>query len=193
MSEAPIDYKKLLSEAPMWAFKTATPAAASTTTEKDEEVPKSYGRALYLEFREGSTTYQMVFTSETVSPKTHAFVPMTGMYRQVSAAHDKRGWRYRTARDKVGTLKEGSIDTLQEQTTSDTLKAVGKVLAEFQPHIQAMNAGEWSLYKEPVVVEMSAEDVVKIEEQQTPGALIRRITRARQDLGFEDSIYGKDA
>jgi hypothetical protein len=48
---------------------------------------------------------------------------------------------------------------------------------------------EWELYKEPVIVEFSQEDLEDTRDWNTPNALIRRIMRSRKALEFSDELF----
>jgi hypothetical protein len=48
---------------------------------------------------------------------------------------------------------------------------------------------EWELYKEPVVIEFSKEDLIDTQKWNTPNALIRRVMRSRKALGFPDELF----
>lgn len=179
-----IDYKDLMRRASWGVDKSKM-----TDDDKDEEMGRSYGKALYIEFRQGNNTNQMLFVTEAISPKTKSIVPMTMFARQVSRDHDRRAWRSRAARSKVGAASANNSSVFEEQGAPETANAIAPVLEDFRSYLSAMVTGGWKVFQDPVVVEVSAEDVVKIEEEGTPAALIRRMNRAREAAGFPQELF----
>jgi hypothetical protein len=49
------------------------------------------------------------------------------------------------------------------------------------------------LFQAPIVLEFSQEDLDDTKNQQTPSALVRRILRARKELGFPEEILDQPA
>jgi hypothetical protein len=49
----------------------------------------------------------------------------------------------------------------------------------------------WKLNKQPITVEVSEEDAMKTHDGKTPPALIRRIDKARIELGFSEYYYNE--
>lgn len=152
-----------------------------------------FGRAVYLEFRNGGTTSQMIFTSECISPKTGLTVPTCFLSKLASKQHDTRPWTKRFARKTIGVQgvsANGNPSLRFEEVGDETaLNMVGLVVEEFSSKLDAMYNGGWTLYRDPVIVEMSGDDVVKLEENATPAQLIRRVLQAREEAGFGKAIY----
>jgi hypothetical protein len=158
----------------------------------------SVGYALYTEFRKDGHTLQVIYTPESMSVDkndntTPIYVPSTIWRRQVSSYSPRRPWRAYSQEWKVvnerretRTANGGSAETLDHDLAKKY--AVGG-LVFMDRTFHSLVDQKWELYKEPVVIEFSQEDLEDTRDWNTPNALIRRIMRSRKALGFPDELF----
>lgn len=140
--------------------------------------------ALYMEFMLGTTDcYQMIVIPAGRDTAGNGCRP-TVFRRQLTSATTRKSWR------TYSTTHCGHLDT----TVSE-----GIVCAEAaQAHVdltdrvmqQLINRG-WKLYKEPIVVEMTAEDYRDVTLMKMPYKLLGRVNKAKKFLGFTEFWKGK--
>lgn len=150
------------------------------------------GKALYSEFRKDGHTLQMIFTPEAMFDDK--YVPATIWRRQISSWNPRRPWRaYSQEWATLNERKEyrannsGSAEVI---TGSDEAIAYSvKGLMFIDRTFASLIDSDWKLYKEPVVIDFSREDLENTMKWDTPTALIRRITRSRKALGFDEALF----
>jgi len=161
------------------------------------------GYALYTEFRKEGHTLQVIYTPEsmltktdtTPSGKTEIYVPSSIWRRQISEHTPRRPWRaYSQEWSVVNNRREYRVANNGKAEMLDLEKSkvygVSGLLFMDRTFASLVEQG-WSLYKEPIVVEYSKEDLIDTSEWNTPNALIRRILRARKALDFSDDLFTK--
>lgn len=145
---------------------------------------KVVGKALYMEFRSGSQTYQMIITPDGISTEGRN-VPSTIYRRQVSKLKPRRAWKTyalpKLAQDAAGAFQTREVT----DATSDALTRLGYVDSTFT----RMDAYNYVLYKQPIVVEVSQADLDEIRISKTPYKILGRITRLRRHLGFGEQLF----
>lgn len=154
------------------------------TIEEKAKVP--VGKALYLEFRRNTSTYQLIITpaGKTNVDGNEQVVDGVIFRRLVSEASPRSQWRTTRLRN---TLRETPVDTIDELYHN-----VNEVWMKSGINYSISSLGDaskWELYKQPVAVEASEEDLKDALSGSTPNALIKRIRKAREALGFEESFY----
>jgi len=157
--------------------------------------------ALYTEFRKETHTLQVIYTPESmleVADKTsggtkYLYVANTIWRRQISPNSPRRPWRaYSPEWSVVNGRKEHRIANagIAEKLDLEKSKVYGiDGLLFMDRTFDSLVDQGWTLYKEPIVVEYSQEDLTDTSDWNTPNALIRRIVRARKALGFSDELY----
>jgi hypothetical protein len=68
-----------------------------------------------------------------------------------------------------------------------------EMIVELTKTLNNLHNNKWELYKAPIVLEFSMEDLLNTKEWETPSALVRRIMRARKELGFPDELLNENA
>ena len=156
------------------------------------------GHALYTEFRKDGHTLQVIYTPESMSVDkndntTPIYVPSTIWRRQVSSFSPRRPWRaysqeWATINERREIRKNngGSAEMLDHDLAK---KYAVSGLIFMDRTFESLVVQEWVLYKEPVVVEFSQEDLEDTRDWNTPNALIRRIMRSRKALEFADDLF----
>ena len=155
------------------------------------------GKAVYLEFRKAtssgsSATTQILLTPEasansTISPGASAFtepfnVQMAVYRRRISNYQPRKTWRFIAAGKSSKTITASGASANSAALT----------LLEFTNRtFEQMAADSWVLFKEPVVVEVTAEDMLSIRLGKTPYKVLGRVWRSRKFLGFPAEFYDK--
>lgn len=155
------------------------------------------GKAVYLEFRKAtssgsSATTQILLTPEasansTISPGASAFtepfnVQMAVYRRRISNYQPRKTWRFIAAGKSSKTITASAASANSAALT----------LLEFTNRtFEQMAADSWVLFKEPVVVEVTAEDMLSIRLGKTPYKVLGRVWRSRKFLGFPAEFYDK--
>jgi hypothetical protein len=159
----------------------------------DEAIPNHanlVGKALYLEFRKGVNTAQIIVTPEGID-NTGKYVPVSSWRRQVSSWSPKKPWRcYATANtDVVSIRKDVCIGEIKEMADPDSaLTLARKTIVDLTTTLNNLYNAEWEIVEKPLVIEFSLEDLIATASWDTPQALIRRIGRARKEAGYPDEL-----
>jgi hypothetical protein len=149
---------------------------------------KVVGKALYLEFRRAGETNQVIITPEAINA-AGKYVPITTYRRRISASSPRKTWK------QMSTVFRSEIDP-----ATNKLVALGRehALATVADRIsytdnlfnQLVTSG-WSVYKQPIVVEVTEDDLEDIRLSKTPYKILGRITRCRRTLNFGESLYSE--
>jgi len=150
--------------------------------------PRVAGKAIYLELRKGSYTNQVLITPEGIN--THGrYVPTSTYRRRISESQPRKTWRimaslFHTERveatgDFVQLDKEHALETVSERTAYS-----------FGLYTQLIDSGH-ELYKQPFVVDVTAEDLDDVWNGKTPYKIMARVTRCRRALGFGEDLFTK--
>jgi len=150
------------------------------------EKDKVIGKALYMEFRSGQQTYQLMLTPDGVT-SGGKYVPAMMYRRQVSASRPRRAWKSYSL-PSINLNEFGAFNTLPK---NEALTTAGHRLEFMMPTINQLMSNRYQLYKLPVVVEVASEDLDGIRLGKTPYKVLGRITRVRKALGFSDDVIIK--
>jgi hypothetical protein len=161
------------------------------------EASKFVGKALYLEFRKGVNTAQIILTPEGIT-SAGDFVPAGTWRRQISTWSPKKPWKCYSVgdekfleerKDYVATNKTLPVVLDKEEAVMKSEELLGGIAVI----LNQLHANDWSLYQKPIVLDFSQEDLLNTKEWETPSALIRRILRARKELEFADELLEEPA
>jgi hypothetical protein len=150
------------------------------------------GKALYLEFRKGSYTYQTVLTPLTITADNSSSVPFKILRRRISVWHPRRNWsadlsqKRDFSRDAYGAFEKNNFDS-----RSDDLKELIGNLYGSQ-FTQLVNQG-WSLFKTPLVAEFTYEELETVASGKMPVSLYRRFERVRKNQGWPAELVNPEA
>lgn len=159
----------------------------------DEAIPNHanlVGKALYLEFRKGVNTAQIILTPEGID-NTGKYVPVSTWRRQISSWSPKKPWRcYATANtDVVSFRKEMCVGEIHEMDTPElALSLAHKTIVDLTTLLNNLYNSDWELVEKPLAIEFSLEDLIDTVSWNTPQALIRRIGRARKEANFPEEL-----
>lgn len=141
--------------------------------------PGTVGHGLYLEFKNESTVYQMVFLPPADGPYGRS--PFTVFRRQLSPAVSRKSWRFYTATGSAGSEFAMTLEAPKAREVGANW--IGQVTDNVMQ--QLINRG-WKLYKEPIVVELTKDDIAAAHSGKIPYKALGRINKVRKFLGFED-------
>ena len=149
---------------------------------------KVVGKALYLEFRRDGETNQVIITPEAINA-AGKYVPITTYRRRISSTSPRKTWK------QMSTVFKSEVDPM-----TNKLVALGRehALATVPDRIsytdnlftQLINSG-WALYKQPIAVEVTVEDLEDIRLSKTPYKILGRITRCRRALNFGEPLFAE--
>lgn len=147
---------------------------------------KVIGKAVYLELRSdtGGQTYQVLITPDGVTASGKN-VPAMLYRRQISALKPRKGW-------KSGNLPSLSIDefgVFQKRTKDDSFALASTRLEFYSSVFNQLESYHYKIFKQPILVEVSAEDLDGVRAGKTPYKVLGRITRVRRALGFGESLF----
>lgn len=142
------------------------------TNPNDNEVR---GKAVYLEFTKMNMTQQVLILPEGVST-SHKTVPMTMFRRRLTVVQPRKTWKAAASNHTSVTLLAGS--SLDKAAVADSL------LAFIHPLLHSLNVNGYTLYKDPIVVEVTAEDLEQARTGKTPYKAMARVWKARKKAGF---------
>jgi hypothetical protein len=134
------------------------------------------GYAMYLELRHTEVPNRV--TQILISPEgmtsAHAQVPMVMYSRRLTSVQPKKQWR-----------RSSSMLTLH--TTAPADRAAARVRTA-RDYIEGLARANWKVYKEPIVVEATPEDLEDIRQGKTPYKLLGRVWKSRKYLGFPEGF-----
>lgn len=146
------------------------------------------GKALYLEMRRGGYTTQVLMTPEglTLNGKV---VPMTCYKRRISSAEPRKSWRQVSS--GFVSEKDNNTGTLFMMNTEHALATVQNRLYFVDNLFNQMIGQGYTVYKTPIAIEVTHDDLDEIRQGKTPYKILGRITRCRRTLGFGEELWEK--
>lgn len=159
----------------------------------DEAIPNHanlVGKALYLEFRKGVNTAQVIVTPEGIDNKG-TYVPVSTWRRQISSWSPKKPWRCyaSTATEVTTSRKDVCVGEIKEVADPDlALSMARRAVVDLTTTLNNLYNSDWEIVEKPLVIEFSLEDLIDTVSWNTPQALIRRIGRARKEAGYPDEL-----
>jgi hypothetical protein len=144
---------------------------------------KVVGKALYLELRAGISTYQMLLTPDGISSNGRA-VPATVYRRQISSAKPRRAWKTYS----LPALDLNAFGTYEVVEKDKALHIADSRVGYMATTLSQLKSYGYTLYKQPLLIEVSQEDLESIRLSKTPYKILGRITRVRRTLGFGEFI-----
>lgn len=134
------------------------------------------GKAVYLEFYKPgmSSTTQILFMPEGPA-SSHTIMNLSMYRRRINNITPRKTWR----------LVANAVSTTNaRQTSLSTAEAVKQILNFSDPLFQSLESNGWKLRKEPIVVEVTPEDLECVKMSKTPYKVFGRIWKVRKHLGF---------
>ena len=142
------------------------------------------GKAVYLEFTKSSMTQQVLIMPEGMST-SHKTVPMTIFRRRLSPVTPRKTWK--------AAASHYTAITLMAPGTMDKEEVVNNLLGFMHPLFHSLSMNGYTLYKDPVIVEVTAEDLELTRQGKTPYKTMARVWKARKALGFPKEYIHTEA
>lgn len=151
------------------------------------------GKALYLEFRHPSLqhhNFQLLFHPDGAN-SAGGYIRFGVFYRTLNSSYPKRPWS--TARTAITGATNREFNELENRLVplgdpSLIMSATESVLELVNGLLDQATRQGYSLYKQPIIVEMSNVDFDDLSHERTPYALVRRVMSARKALGFPEDL-----
>jgi hypothetical protein len=160
-----------------------------------EKSPKdSAGKALYLELHKGSYTAQIIFTPAVVGLDNKVTASRV-MRRVISTSHPRKTWSIfralgeNVASPEVNLERDSDGVFLKREETTNKDFFVGNLSYNSVHVIRDFTRTGWSLFKKPIVVEVSYLEISELSSSKTPNSLVRRVLRTRTGLGWGESLF----
>ena len=134
------------------------------------------GKAVYLEFVRGSTTTQVLVMPEGMTT-SHKTVPMTVYRRRLAITQPRKTWKQASSSYTSVALLTGAEPHAKSQTAD-------KMLQFLQPLFMSLSSNGYVLYKDPIIVEVTSEDLECARQGKTPYKAMARVWKCRKAAGF---------
>jgi hypothetical protein len=145
------------------------------------------GKALYLEFRQMSNTVQMLVTPEGYS-LTGRYVPSTMYRRRISKSSPRTTWKQLVCANTSTRTPESTFVAL---SLSDATSHAESRMDFTKSLMTQLVASGYTLYKQPIVVEVASSDLDDVRLSKTPYKILGRVTRSRRKLEFGESLFNE--
>lgn len=148
------------------------------------EKDKVIGKAMYTEFRQGIQTYQLLLTPDGVSTSGKN-VPAVMYRRQISKLQPRKGWKH----SGLPALSIDEFGVFTKKTKEEAQRLAETRLDFIATTFSQLSSYHYKVYKQPIFVEVSQEDLEGIRAGKTPYKVLGRITRVRRALGFGEELF----
>lgn len=146
---------------------------------------KTVANVLYIELRRGTNTAQIVVAPPVQHPVRGTVTPAHILTRQISVKNPRRMWNFYASPTVISApIPTLGLDKVIEQSAA--------YVNDFAPYFSGFASGGWALYKAPVAVGMSLDDLEDVIKGDTPAALLRRVLRVRSDAGYDDALFSAE-
>jgi hypothetical protein len=144
------------------------------------------GKALYIELQKANSAYQIIFVPGYKDPRDGERKLPVALKRQVSEISPRKQWKIAKTWGHGASDLRKTIGSLSRQDAVETMfyNSLNSVMS------QLFHQG-WKVNSRPLAVEVSEEDAMKVHDGKTPPALIRRIDKARIELGYSKNYYNE--
>lgn len=140
------------------------------------------GKAVYMEFVKNGMTQQVLVMPEGMTT-SHKVVPMTVYRRRLTTMQPRKTW-------KAAAASYQSTSLLTGPSAVERSLVPEQMLSFLFPLFRSLQTNSYVLYKEPVVVEVTSEDLELARQGKTPYKAMARVWKARKKLGFpKDYIH----
>lgn len=155
------------------------------------DTKSTHSKAVYLELTLPSSpvsgTVQILIMPEGTS-SSEKLVPVT-MYRRRVAPHaPRKTWKMISSAvtiTQARTMVPGGVP-IDATVADNVMSFVSAVLSNLSKH-------GWKVYRQPVVVEVTSEDLESARLSKTPYKVIGRVLKSRAALGFPKEIIHPSA
>lgn len=160
---------------------TTTPVIANDTLA---------GCGLYLELKRD--TPEIIYTAQMlILPEGKTSdgidVPMTTFYRRISRVHPRRNWSCTSASTYATRLwTNPSLAYLVSPARTD--KIVEDISAILRRQFETFTKYDYTLVGEPIVIEVTAEDLSSARLGRMPYKVLGRVNKGRKALKYPEKI-----
>lgn len=148
------------------------------------------GRAVYMEFRKGPSTTQVLIMPEGRCTTGHT-VPMTMYRRSVSPLAPRKTWRMiSSAVHGIAPAATTSVGTGMVTVPVDYRYEAARRLSFTNSLFSSLQSNGWKLFKTAIVVEVLPADLDDSRMSRTPYKTIGRVLKVRKAIGFPKEIFG---
>lgn len=136
------------------------------------------GYAVYFEFRKQAQTWQMLITPES----REASMPASMFRRRLNPAQPRKMWKQiaSTTMANVAVTAPGSLADSPESR-----------LGFVKAMLDSLILNGWKIYRQPIVVECTNEDMQHVRLGKAPYKIIGRVLKSRKALRFPDKLFGE--
>jgi hypothetical protein len=106
---------------------------------------------------------------------------MQVLSRQISETHPRKSWRFYSSPVPTNIYK---IDELVLGVSQ-----AAPFILDIEHYFRGFADAGWDVYKTPIAVELTYDDVREVSTQNTPQAFMRRLSRARVGAGYDESLF----
>lgn len=147
------------------------------------------GKALYLEFRKEQYTYQTIATPVSVLADKSGIVSFSILRRRISVWHPRRNWSHDLSREKT-FARDAYGEFEKTSNLEDANEKANKILGGvYGNHWSSLVNQEWQIFKKPLAVEFTYEELDTIASGKMPVSLYRRIERVRKNQGWGEDLF----
>lgn len=147
--------------------------------------PTVIGVAVYFELTKPNMTQQIVLMPEGTTPSGKQ-IPMTMYRRRLTISSPRKTWRQTVAPISMhkelierATLGAGAASTVDSKNT-----LIDAAMSLVIPMFAQLKTNSWVLYKSPIFVEVTVEDLELARLGKTPHKVLSRIWKSRKAMGF---------
>jgi hypothetical protein len=150
----------------------------------------SAGKALYVEFRKAGYTYQFILTPE--ANFNGQFYPVHFIRRNMNVFQSRKNWAIDATRHIPSPPMDDVAGTFAQASEAEAKSTSELKLTFIKSTLSDLFYKEWKVFKNPIAVEVTYEDLDLIAQKKTPQALIRRIQRSRVEFGFGEELVSSE-
>ena len=154
---------------------------------------EAIAKALYMEFREGVYTYQVVAVPSAVSLDKSKVYDAGLAHRRISHWSPRRNWKFTTwgpsaSRAPLARTPMGEFEQIVDQAQLD--EAVKSNIEYIEDAIGMLARRGYTTPHKSFAVEMSEKDYKSFTKDSKLSAdLYRRITRSRASFGYPEELF----
>jgi hypothetical protein len=142
---------------------------------------KALAKVLYLELRKSHNTAQILVVPPIKVEATASPDSMRVLSRQISSTHPRRSWRFYKSPVSTEVYATEDLSTAVHQTIP--------FIQDIEHYFRGFKSAGWDVYKTPLSVEITYDDIKEVREGNTPQALMRRLNRARIGAGYSEELF----
>lgn len=140
------------------------------------------GRALYVEaVHETGAVTQVLIMPEGVT-SAHVIVPMTMYRRRISQIQPRKTWRQIASANTSAGARIKQADAISEVSLNTRIAT--EMLGFTKTIFTSLSDNGWKIRKEPVIVDVTPEDLEDSRQAKTPYKVFGRVWKARKAMGF---------